>query len=261
MNENQALTVGMPDEEFVTALNKATNYNTYVTPPTLKFDAQTGMWKISTDQRDAENKVVYQDIGDEIKFHIITARNMLQSTFNSQDGYYSKEFVDDYVVLYGQDKQIIFEGTMRNLKADVAMYEKLDFVKVLYVFWEDKPCRLKISRSKFVNFIPYWNSFKGDNPARYYTIAGRGPQASKGAVKYYELSFLRGDLVETELVVKRVNDLNLYLEAVAGRMAENVKVKNPIDDYSQPPHPALGEGEQPDYNSDEGDIKIEQIPF
>ena len=61
--------------------------------------------------------------------------------------------------------------------------------------------------------FPYLSSFVNDNPARWLTIASRGQKQKKGAVNYYELDFVKGnEIVNKDIIVQRVNDINLYLD-------------------------------------------------
>jgi len=234
-------------EQFLLKLNQATGYSGGLpVPPQIKFDAEVGEWKRETDKRDEENKPIYEPIGQSIQMHIITTRQMLVSSFDSQDGYYSRESQGNYFELYDKESKKVASGLYSALKE---AYTNLVFVKVLYVFVDDKPYRIKLSGSKLTKLFPYLQSFSKDNPARWITIGSRGEKQKKGAVNYYELDFTKGDeIVDKELIVQRVNDVNLYLDTYAKSRESKVEViSQPVNEEEPPMIVPPAESEQ-EYN-------------
>lgn len=255
------------NQEFLRLLNQATNFTgSMPIPPTLKFDAQSGQWMAETDEKDAEGKTVFKAIGETIRFHLILTRKMVKSTFDSDLGYYSKEFMDNYLELYNQDKKSVWRGFYKDLK-NSQLYKDLQFVQVLYVFTgsqEQKLYRVKLGGSKLSGLFAYLNSFKNDNPARYITEAGKGQQLQKGKVKYYELCFTRGmEITDTDLIVSRVNQVNEYLNVynqASKQGAFNDPEAEVISEQTMQNVQQLANGEEPMIEP-EIEINVDNLPF
>lgn len=174
------------NDEFLAQLNQATGFmGGRPVPPLMKFDADKGQWMIETDERDKNEKPVYKAVGESIKMHIITTRKMVQSNFGNDKHYYSREFQNNYLELYNENRELVWRGVYAELK-NQAIYKELKFVQVLYVFAgkenEPKLYRIKLTGSKLINLFPYLNGFKNDNPARYMTASGKGSQKQNGGV-------------------------------------------------------------------------------
>jgi hypothetical protein len=253
------------NDEFLAQLNQATGFmGGMPVPPLMKFDADKGQWMIETDERDKNEKPVYKAVGESINMHIITTRKMVQSNFGNDKHYYSREFQNNYLELYNENRELVWKGVYAELK-NQAIYKDLKFVQVLYVFAgkenEPKLYRIKLTGSKLINLFPYLNGFKNDNPARYMTISGKGAKKQNGGVTYFELMFKRGDLVDQKLVIERVNQVNQYLGAYAQARANcqqpagYLKTEPPIQNEQLPP-PA----EEPPIPSDD-DIALEPVDF
>ena len=212
MNTNLTIQQNETPEQWLAKLNQATGFNSMPFFPHLKFNAEDGKWLKETAEKDEKNKPIYKPMGKRIEMHIITTRKMVQSNFDAKEQLYSREFQDNYVELYNQNKQIVLKGLYSALKLS---NPDLKYFQVLYVFVEGKPYRIKLGGVKLTTLFPYLNSFKNDNPAKYITIAETGNKVEKSrAVSYYELNFTKGEqILDIPLIVKRVNDINDYLSA------------------------------------------------
>ena len=245
-------------DQFLMKLNQATGHSNIPVMPQLKFDAEKGQWMESTEKRDKDEKVIYNPIGDSIEFQIITTRKMVRSSFDSEEMLYSREFQGNYVELFDRENKVVAKGFYSALKM---ANPELEYIQVLYVFYNNKPYRIKLSRSKLIKLFPFLSSFKQDNPARCMTIASRGDQNQKGAVTYYELNFKKGEaILDMPLIVKRVNDINQYLDYYSRMRNEGFKQGDGDEVKS------FKEKEVPDYPEIDGDVEeppftVDDIPF
>lgn len=227
--ENKELTVADNDKEFSAILNMLTEYNTgeSLTLPTLKFNATEGKWKKTTGEKDEEGKPVYEDIADSITLHIInTARKMAHSKQGAEPYLFTKEYSGNEIVLFNQAKEEVDRGEYQELKEKYSLM----FEQVLYAFLDENLYRVKLSGAKLPNFFNYR---KSGNPALVYTVCSKGKAQKNGAVKYFDLEFKKGDFVDKQLIIDRVNTVNNLL-AKAGAdvltaVPENVKELS-IDD-------------------------------
>jgi len=213
-------------QDFINSLNQATGFQSSLPyPKMLSFDAKTGMWSMETDDKDADGKSVYKEVGESLKLHIITTRKTVQSNFKNKElGYYSKEFLDDYFELLQKvdgEVRTIYKGqysVLKNSQNPTAqlLFSKIQYNVILYVFAganEQKLYRVKLNGSKLGKLFPYLNSFVNESPAMYETTASKGSSASNGGVDYFELNFLEGKEIDQETIIKRVNAVNEYLQA------------------------------------------------
>ncbi|MBS1516623.1 MAG: hypothetical protein JSS91_00890 [Bacteroidetes bacterium] len=251
MNNELVVSQNESNEAFIAKLNNAIGF-TQGLPilPTLKFDAQAGKFLKSTGEKDEEGKPIYEELTEQIEFHILTTRKMVQTDYNSETFLYSREFQDSYVELFNENKQVVMKGFYKDLKAN---NPNLKFIQVLYVMYEGKPYRFKLAGSKLQNLFPYLSSFVNDSPALWLTVATKGQQLTNGAVKYFELLFERGEkITDQKLIVSRVNDINMYISLMnQARSSEFSQVDNPPT--YQP------EIEEPIETSNE--ISVDQIPM
>jgi len=233
MNNELIVSQNESNEAFIAKLNNAIGF-TQGLPilPTLKFDAGSGKFSRSTGEKDSEGKPVYEELTEQIEFHILTTRKMVQTDYNSETFLYSREFQDNYVELFNENKQVVLKGFYKELKAS---NPNLKYIQVLYVMFEGKPYRLKLAGSKLQNLFPYLSSFENDSPACWLTVATKGQQLKNGAVKYYELLFERGDkITDQALIVSRVNDINMYISAMnQTRSAEFSQVDDTSNYHSE----------------------------
>lgn len=211
---NLILSQNDSQEEFIRKLNQATNYVERLKFPTIKFNAKEGVWYRDTSEKDAEGKPVFENLGKAINFHLITTRKMVQTNMEAAEQLYSREFQDNYVVLYNQSKQEVMRGFYNVLKL---ANPDLQFIQVLYVYYGDKPYKIKIGGIKLSKWFSYFGSFKNDSPSRYLTIAEQGQiiktKLTNGReVSNYELNFQRGEVIsDYQLIISRVNGINEYL--------------------------------------------------
>lgn len=234
-------------DEFMMKLNQATGFNEGMPFfPHLKFDGGEGMWKEETDEKDQDNKPVYKDLAPVIEFQIITTRVMVQSKFETEPRFYSRETQDNHFELLDNDGNVVRSDNYQELKN---AFPNIVYIKVLYVYYNGKPYRVKLSGSKLTNLFAYQNQFRNDNPACYLTKAGQGQKLKKGAVSYYELTFAKSKaLTDWAMIAERVNGINEYL-TIYNQSKAKKNVIPAVEDYSQP------------IKEDEDEIKIENIPF
>ncbi len=222
------LTVGSGSlESFISSLNNATGFNSnLIVIPHLKFNADKGLFEKETGEKDKDNKPVYEEIGESVEFQIITSRKMVITDRKSKIQLYSREFQDNYVELFDQDKKMVMKGFYKDLKA---ANEHLVYIQVLYIIMDGKPYRFKMSGSKLTSLFPYLNSFKGDSPVRYLTKAKKGEEKTNGGVKYYELILEKGnEISDKELIISRVNDINYYIDQMSKLRTDNKQIDEPV---------------------------------
>ena len=197
----------------------------------LNFDAKEGVFKRQTEDVDEEGKPIFEKIGDSINTHIITTRKMVVSSYQSGLGLYSKEFQGNNLVrIYDQSRNVVMEGLYQDLKLE---QPNLEFIIVLYVYYDNEFWRMKLSRSKLVNFFPYLRSFGSKtNPAMFKTTLSKGEMRKKGSNKYYLIDFIRGERIENETIIERVKSVNEYLSVYQNKKvdAEVVSDNDPLDE-------------------------------
>ena len=222
------------DEQLFQELQKYTDFNIsdrkYLRM--LNFDASEGVFKRQTDEVDDEGKPIYEGIGEELNVHLITARKMIVSSFQSKLGLYSREFKGNGIIkIYDQSRQVVMEGLYEDLKLE---QPQLEFVIILYLYYEGEYYRMKLSRSKLVNFFPYLKIFgKNTNPAMFETELSKGELRKKGANKYYLLDFKKGERIENKIIIERVKFVNEYLAVYQTKKVEAEVIpsqKSPLDE-------------------------------
>lgn len=251
--ENNQLTTTQDKNQFIQDLNLITGFNTNISVlPMIKFNGETGLWEEQTDEKNEENKPIYKEIGETIIFQLITTRKMMQNKFSSKTRYYSREFQNTFLTIFnGETKEEVFKGFYSDLKNE-PLYNDLQYVQVLYVYYNGNPYRIKLSGAKLNNFFPYLNSFEMSSPAMFMTIASRGELVKQSAaVKYYVLDFIKGVEVEQGLIIQRVNKINNYLKDYNKKVQTNIPIepKTTQIDYAELK------------NEVEDEIAIENIPF
>lgn len=213
MNE---LTITQDQDKFLAELNKATGFsNNLPMLPQLKFDAEKGYWKKQTEKVDEEGKPIYEKISESIDFHLITTRKMVESKYSPNPKakrYFSREYQDNYLTIFDSEtKEEVFKGLYSELK-EGALYPMLQYVQVLYAYFQDNLYRIKLSGTKLNGFFEYLNAFNNSNPALYFTSCSLGQKIKISDDKsYYELKFERGERVPQKKIVARVNEVNQYL--------------------------------------------------
>lgn len=249
MTNELSTTNNMSEAEYIASLNKQTNFSqAKPMPPILSFNGEQGIWYEQTEEKDAEGKPVMKPIGETVDIHIVNTFKMMSGGYNQRTKekypYYSREFVGNYVEIFNDNKEIVFKGFYNELK-EHDIYNYLKFNQVLYAFLGDKFYRIKLSGSKLTALFPYINSFQNDSIARYITHAKKGNEMQNGAVKYFELNFVRGMELPRDLVIKRVNEVNEYIDAyrnsVNNKTVEATEVKqiesNDTRYIEEPPMP------------------------
>lgn len=260
--------------DFIKALNKQTNFNTFPTPKVLKYNAEEGLFYISTESKDENDRTIYKLIGENASIHIITTRKMMQGRYKTKfSNHYSREFMDDYLEVFDENKNIVFKGLYSNLKNDEEhelLFSNLQFNCVLYCFYGEELCRMKLAGSKLGKLFDYQRELSNDNPARYYTIVSQGPKQNSGGIDYFEINFNKGDEIEQQMVINRVNAVNGYITAYKTAKAQNSTVEAPkqvpqevieanndnLDFTDMPPE---GSPDHPSVCKEE--INVENMPF
>jgi hypothetical protein len=237
-----ALTNPLADEkDFLNALDSATGYKQSTENlPLIKFNATNGVWVFNSGEKTEDGKYIFNDIGPELSIHILnTAYNLANSGEKSAVKCYSKEYVGQHVVLYNQEtREVVEEGNYKDLKVK---YD-LNYTKVLYAVYQDELVRVKVSGFSLSNFFKFLQA--NGNPSKFITKFSLGKRYtfSNGVVKeatkkeidaytkelsegkipanklFYEFEAnIEKELFHTfedrQLIVKRVNDVNLYLRA------------------------------------------------
>jgi hypothetical protein len=240
---------------FNAMLNEATGMaRATPRPMNIRFDAVNGVWMREIDEKDGEtgfNKWV--EISEELKFHLITTRKQYRSDFNAQEKFYSIEFSGFKFQLLNANKEPIFEGTAKELKAMPELHKAVSFVQVVYAFVDVDGApilhKVKLSGSNIVSFFPYLSSFgKDESSAAIYTVATKGtrmksiggnsPSVPATIIEieaytkelqagrkpklnlYYEIAFTKGDPIDQATIIQRVKDVNEYLVALQGSRQE-----------------------------------------
>ena len=233
-NMDNQLQVVSDKDAFLAMLNKATGNTNMPVIPMIRFNAQTGkfMRDLPEDKKDKEKKIFNEDIGTSIDFHIITLRKQVKGGYDAGTGkwgLFSQEFQDDYVEVrnLNNENEIVLKGDYKYVKG---VNDNLIYFQSIYCFVDDKPYRFQISKSKLIHWFPFLKEFTNDNPARWICTAKCGELETKGASKYYNLLFSKKqEIADIPMIVKRVNDINQYLEAYASSIS-----KKPIENYEQP---------------------------
>lgn len=249
------------EQDFLLQLNRATGHQ--VSLPhlkVLKFDAQTGEFKLETDETDGEGKPVYSSVGSSIDFNIVKIRTMVQSKFNVQSRFYSREFDGSYFELYDESKTVIWRGPYNQFKAD-PLYADAQYVKVIYGFYGDTLVRFKLAGSKLSPLFEYQNYFNQDNPARYMTVMAKGQQSTNGSVKYYEMTMTKGEGLPMQTIIDRVNKVNEFLDLYQQQLGVATVTSDLNVLLDQPPMPTE-EPAEPTYHADDAIAqKFETLPF
>jgi hypothetical protein len=194
------------DAEFDKALDAATGYIRPNIMPTIKFNGETGQFEITTGEIDDDGHPKYKPIGNKIDIHIITAnRKMVKTAYGKEPYLYSKEYVNgDAITLYDNEQNEIDSGAYADLKEK----HNLVYVAVLYLYYKDKPYRMKLSGSKLGNLFKY---IRLGNPVKYFTTLSAGKELKKGKITYYELLFTRGKYIDRKIYIERINAVDDYL--------------------------------------------------
>ena len=204
-------------QEEMDKLKEMTGENTSSFPqvPVLKFNSSEGEWyKNEFGERDEENKLIYEKIGESIEFQILCQRLQVTTKFGETPNLYSREYVSGRVDLIdSESKEIVKSGMYAELKKDD---ENLVYNQVLYIHYEDKLWRMKLSGSKLTNWFAYQNAFKqNESKSQYITTASKGDAKENGGVKYFELKFKKGKEVDFKTVQEKVGEVNQYFLAIA----------------------------------------------
>ena len=251
--DNKELVVkdDMSDAEFLAQLNDATGGQSgNDRPMTLTFNSVNKVFSRETTERDADNKPVWEEIGESVIFHIILTKNQWMNDKQQKDvqTMYSNEHYDFKAFeIVDTDGAAIFNGDAKQLKNDKPdLHKQLKFRKILYVFAEigdEEPTlyRMILKGSSLGAIFDYTKLFIGSNMAMVKTVAqpgkrmigsdterprpatqaeedqyaselkaGRKPAANL----YYGLSFNEeSDDVEKTLIRDRVNAVNAYINA------------------------------------------------
>jgi len=264
---NELIVSGNESEEaFIAMLNNATGFTGGLpTIPTLKFDAQVGKFLRSTGEKDKEGKPLYDELkGDMIQIHIITTRKMVRTKYKVEPFLSSREYTGNYVELFNEDKKVVLKGMYKDLKAN---NPNLVYAEVMYVMFEGKPYKFRLTGSKLQNLFEYYKSFQNDSLACWMTVVSKGQQLVNGAVKYYELNFAKGERITDKLLIaQRVNDTNMYIKLI--NQARNAQYQNDANDFptydqSLPGIEAGNEAPLPDedFEPEEDEIDLTKIPF
>lgn len=230
--DNQLIIMdGISEEEFLAKLNEATGYSSNMLTPAIKYKADEGKFYKTEGDKDEEGKPIYEPIdGDSITVHIIRYRKMVTTDRKAKTQLYSKEFDGDYVELFDENKNVSVSGSYKALKSD---NDHLVYVQVLYLYYNGRPYRMKLTGTKLANFFPYIQSA---NPALYNTKMSKGQQKTNGGITYYELDFTAMDRHDIKMITSRVNAINSYI-----RSYEQSRDMKPVQEHvmiDEPPMPS-----------------------
>lgn len=227
------------------ALNHATGFKSFMYPQKIRLNGDDGHFYISTNEKNENNKKIFKDLGLSIKIHFILTRKQITGSWNNAMEkfyqYYSQEFIDNFLILFDENKTPVFKGFYRELKENPNFAEKIIFNNIIYCFLNDELCRLTLSGSKLGPLFEYQNMFENDNPAKYLTeifsVQGQSVLTIKRK-KYFVPLFKKGEAIkDNQLIINRVNFVNEYLGAYynANHKEENetINVIPLLNNYSQ----------------------------
>lgn len=239
------------------ALNQATGFKTFVYPQRIKLNGEDGHFYISTDEKDANNKKILKDLGKSIDIHFILTRKQITGAWNNETEkpypYYSQEFVDNCLVLFDENKTPVFKGLYKELRENPSFLGKIIFNNIVYCFIGDELCRLIMSGSKLNSLFEYQASFKNDNPAKYITRITSAPTTTKRK-KYFIPVFTQNEAIDSQLIIKRVNSVNEYLNAYYNATHKEENNTPTSKEFS-----SLTENSQEQYHEEE--MNVDNIPF
>ncbi len=132
--------------------------------PIVKWASKACTWKISKEKKDENNRTIYEDIGKELAFHMVTSKTQYMENDNS--GIYSREFTGRNGELLNNNNEVVFRGTTTEIKAEFG--DKVNFCSMLYGFAkigeEMKMVRLRISGSMCGPWFKFLQEFSKENP-------------------------------------------------------------------------------------------------
>lgn len=268
MNEDNKLVVTGDKASIIDKVKRISGEQTQnPRPMCINFDAKSGIFSREIDEKDegtGYNK--WEEIGEMLMFQMLTTTKGYKPEFNSTEGFYSDEFMGGLITVYGKDRDVIWQGSGKDLKND-PIKDHLTFVQNIYICakigeGEAEIYKFKLSGSNLTTWFPYLESFgKDDSSTFYVTTASRG-RRMKGLGKgqgnvdatpaevetydknikegkgdrnkmnlYYLLNFEKGDEFPQEKVVERLNGIHEYLsyKELNKKVAEGANIKSKVD--------------------------------
>lgn len=218
---------GISQDDFKMLVNNASQMQSKPNfPDLIKFDAVDGVWVISKG-KDENDKTIFEPIGEKVELHIVNHRKTAQVKEGDEITGYSREVQDNFFEIKFKDGHIE-SGIYKNLKDKYG--DSLIYTVILYAFYQDKLVRVKLSGGKLSKWFDYTKSFINDAIACWNTVMTKGHFIEKTKmVKYYEIEINRGEeITDREIIIKRINDCNTYLQAYAQSLKKTEEVEAEI---------------------------------
>jgi len=164
--------------------------------PWLNFNGQAdgGKYSKSTDERDANRKIIKEEIGDTMEGVIVRIRKALKTGIESKRNLYTREFdgFNEVIDVYESgSRDVEYSGTYQELKAN---YPELRLTNVVYVYYEGQLWKLTVSSGSLSPLWDYLKQFKGDTVLRYITVFGSKDEVSqKTSLAFKQMTFEKGE--------------------------------------------------------------------
>jgi len=255
--------VGYTDEQ-IKEIDGLTGYKPPTPTPVIKFnakdDADGGKWFKTTGKIDeGTGKPEYEEIkGDSVILHVIAYhRKRINSGMKWKGENISSGEVglyDSVVTLYGENKDEMGRGTLAQLRQEHPDWD-LNFSRILYVFYEDKPYKLYLAGGKSVIFGDYEKKM-GRLVLHETKMSADELVDNDYGGKNWTMKIEKGKALDFNLIKERINDVNEYLKSVGNDslVAEPSEVKK-VEQIQEPTVEPINEP------NGEPSVQIQDVPF
>jgi len=182
----------------------------------VEFNGKDGIYRKSSGKKDEAGRAIKEEMGNGFQGIIVKNRNRVnvydpKRKESSHGSMRSDEFdsVNDPIVVYNQDKQIVGRGSYRELKNQMPIkMEKVLYVKVPN---DDTFIKLSVSGMSLKSFFDYLKSFEmDDSSSRYLTIFGSRDDNNEFG-EYKVMTFTRGEAQDIDQILELQKGLNLAI--------------------------------------------------
>ena len=201
--------------------------------PFLHFNGKPGNGKFGIISGKGKEKTE-EILGDSIQAVIIKVRYQFQSSMNVKVEMYSNE-VDN-----SNCNVEIFQSGQRervdclSYKEVKNKYPELRSNMILYIFFQDKIWKLRVSGTGFSNFFDYSKQFVNDTFLKYYTIFSSEKAVNDAGLEYQKMTFAKGELYsDWQGIWATLKQLSENLQSTAQKRVSDGMIEAPKDDLPE----------------------------